>query len=91
MKFTPKNHEYLTQDFNEVWAKSVSEQEFVDSMRSAPFWCGVPEREQELRKAWRVMSGKPVDGEAAQPTTPKEAKAEQPAAKKGGASKGNGG
>jgi hypothetical protein len=65
MKFTPASHPNATQWFNDGWAKSVSEDAFVAAMRDVPFWGDVPERDGELRKAWRIMNGLPAEPPAA--------------------------
>jgi hypothetical protein len=65
MKFTPATHPAATQWFNEEYARGVTEDGFVAAMAGLPFWEDVPEREGELRKAWRVMNGQPADRKAA--------------------------
>jgi len=44
--------------FNEKWAKSIDEQTFVDTLMPVAIWQDFPDKEEKLRKAWKLMNGK---------------------------------
>ena len=44
-------------NFNEQWAKSIDEQEFVDALMPVAIWQNESDKEKKLREAWRIMNG----------------------------------
>ena len=43
-------------NFNDEWAKSVDEQTFINTFPIS-LWSNVPDREQKLIEAWRLING----------------------------------
>lgn len=87
MIFTPAHYPNSAQWINEEYARRVSEEKFVADMMGVPFWLDVPDKAAELRKAWRIMNGHPVQPADAPADAPVETPAEQVADKPPGKAK----